>query len=155
MNVAVLGDVMLDVVVAPVGPLSATSDTPSRVRVGRGGSGANLAIALARTGHDVTYLGAAGRDGAAALWRGYLAEAGVHARLEEVDAATGVVVALVGGDGQRSMYTDRGANSLLTGLFVETALAAAFAHAEEVGAHGKDVTPVLLAEFARYSAGAS
>ena len=37
----------------------------------------------------------------------------------------------------------------------EAALAAAFAHAEEVGAHGKDVTPVLLAEFARYSAGAS
>lgn len=123
MNVAVLGDVMLDVVVVPVAPLSATSDTPSRVRVGRGGSGANLAIALARTGHDVTYLGAVGRDGAGALWRGYLAEAGVHARLEEVDAATGVVVALVGGDGQRSMYTDRGANSLLTGSFVETALA--------------------------------
>ena len=123
MNVAVLGDVMLDVVVVPVGALSATSDTPSRVRVGRGGSGANLAIALARAGHDVTYLGAVGRDGAGALWREYLEEAGVHARLEEVDAATGVVVALVGGDGQRSMYTDRGANSLLSGFFVESALA--------------------------------
>ena len=37
----------------------------------------------------------------------------------------------------------------------EAALAAAFAHAEEIGARGKDVTPVLLAEFARFSAGAS
>ena len=37
----------------------------------------------------------------------------------------------------------------------EAALAAALAHAEEVGARGKDVTPILLAEFARYSAGAS
>ena len=123
MNVAVLGDVMLDVVVVPVGPWSATSDTPSRVRVGRGGSGANLAIALARTGHDVTYLGAVGRDGAGALWRERLSDAGVASRLEEVDAPTGVVVALVGDDGQRSMYTDRGANSLLSATFVESALA--------------------------------
>ena len=35
------------------------------------------------------------------------------------------------------------------------ALEAAFAEAERVGASGKDVTPVLLAEFARFSAGAS
>jgi pseudouridylate synthase len=37
----------------------------------------------------------------------------------------------------------------------EAALASAFAHAEAVGARGKDVTPILLAEFARFSAGAS
>ena len=123
MNVAVLGDVMLDVVVVPVGPRSATSDTASRVRVGRGGSGANLALALARTGHDVTYLGAVGRDMAGALWREHLVAGAVTARLEEVDAATGVVVALVDGEGQRSMYTDRGANSLLSADFVEAALA--------------------------------
>lgn len=35
------------------------------------------------------------------------------------------------------------------------ALEAAFAQAERVGASGKDVTPILLAEFARFSAGAS
>ena len=122
MNVVVLGDVMLDVVVVPVGPLSATSDTPSRVRVGRGGSGANLAHALARTGHAVTYLGAVGRDDAGALWRAHLSTAGVVSQLEEVDAPTGVVVALVGADGQRSMYTERGANSLLSTPFVEAAL---------------------------------
>ena len=122
MNVVVLGDVMLDVIVVPLGPLSATSDTRSRVRVGRGGSGANLAAALARTGHAVTYLGAVGRDAAGALWRDHLSGAGVAAQLEEVDASTGVVVALVGDDGQRSMFTDRGANSLLSAAFVEAAL---------------------------------
>ncbi|HSN02547.1 MAG TPA: PfkB family carbohydrate kinase [Acidimicrobiales bacterium] len=122
MNVAVLGDVMLDVVVVPEGPVSATSDTPSRVRVGRGGSGANLAIAIARVGHRVTYLGAVGRDGAGALWREHLAGTGVASQLDEVDAPTGVVVALVGADGQRSMYTDRGANSWLSRSFVESAL---------------------------------
>lgn len=121
MKIAVLGDVMLDVVVAPIGLFSPTSDTPSRVRIGRGGSGANLAIALART-HDVTYLGAVGSDGAGTLWREHLAKSAVSARLEVLDAPTGVVVALVGDDGQRAMYSDRGANSLLSLAFVESAL---------------------------------
>ncbi len=37
----------------------------------------------------------------------------------------------------------------------DDALAAALAHAQGVGASGKDVTPVILAEFARQTAGAS
>ena len=37
----------------------------------------------------------------------------------------------------------------------DRALAAALAHAEASGARGKDVTPVVLAEFARYTAGSS
>ena len=37
----------------------------------------------------------------------------------------------------------------------EAALASAFAHAKVLGTRGKDVTPILLAEFARFSAGAS
>jgi len=37
----------------------------------------------------------------------------------------------------------------------DEALAAALAHADRVGARGKDVTPIVLAEFARYTAGAS
>jgi pseudouridylate synthase len=37
----------------------------------------------------------------------------------------------------------------------DEALAAALAHAAEMGAAGKDVTPVVLAEFARYTAGES
>ena len=37
----------------------------------------------------------------------------------------------------------------------DAALASALAHAARLGAAGKDVTPVLLSEFARFSAGAS
>ena len=37
----------------------------------------------------------------------------------------------------------------------DAALASALAHAARLGATGKDVTPVLLSEFARFSAGAS
>ena len=122
MNVLVVGDVMLDVVVRPEGSYAPTSDTPSRVRLARGGSGANLAVALAQCGHDVTYVGAIGRDSAGAAWREELAASGVSAHLEEVDTPTGVVVALVDASGQRAMYTDRGANRSLTREFVLDAL---------------------------------
>ena len=51
-RVVILGDVMLDVVVQPLGHVAPTSDTPANIRVTRGGSGANVAIALSASGHD-------------------------------------------------------------------------------------------------------
>ena len=119
---------MLDVVVRRLAPLAPTSDTPSSIRVTRGGSGASLAIAVAVTGHEVIYVGAAGRDGAATIVADALRTANVTAQLEPVDAATGTVVALVGDDGQRAMLTDRGANSLLSESFVLGRLAVPFDH---------------------------
>ncbi|MGH3732072.1 MAG: carbohydrate kinase family protein [Acidimicrobiales bacterium] len=127
-RVVVLGDVMLDVAVRRLAPIAPTSDTPSRIRVSRGGSGATLALAVSAGGHDVTYLGAAGRDGASTIVRDALARANVTADLEVVDASTGTVVSLVDVDGQRSMLTDRGANSLLSGPYVLTRLAVPFDH---------------------------
>jgi sugar/nucleoside kinase (ribokinase family) len=119
---------MLDVVVRRLAPLAPTSDTPSSIRVTRGGSGASLAIAVAATGHEVIYVGAGGRDGAATIVADALRSANVTAQLEAVDAATGTVVALVGDDGQRAMLTDRGANSLLGESFVRGRLAVPFDH---------------------------
>ncbi|HTT59632.1 MAG TPA: PfkB family carbohydrate kinase [Acidimicrobiales bacterium] len=124
----VIGDVMLDVVVRPVAVLAPTSDTASRIRVGRGGSAASVALAIARSGHDVCFLGAAGRDGSAALVRDALEQGGVRVDLEYVDAPTGTVVSLVGDDGRRGMLTDRGANSQLSETFVLEALARPFEH---------------------------
>ncbi len=128
MKVLILGDVMLDVVVRPEGPVAPTSDTPSRVRLSRGGAGANFAVALARSGHDVTYVGAVGRDLAGEMWREELAASGVRSLLEEVDAPTGVVVALVDDTGQRAMYTDRGANTRVSRDFVLSSLEGQFDH---------------------------
>jgi ribokinase len=127
-RVVVLGDVMLDVIVRRLAPLAPTSDTPSRIRVARGGSGASLALAVARSGHEVIYVGAAGHDGAATIVRDALRAANVTAQLETVDAPTGTVVSLVGDDGQRAMLTDRGANSLLSESFVRGRLAVPFDH---------------------------
>jgi ribokinase len=127
-RVIVLGDVMLDVVVKRLAPLAPTSDTPSSIRVARGGSGASLALAVATAGHEVIYVGAAGHDGAATIVRDALRSANVTAQLESVDAPTGTVVSLVGDDGQRAMLTDRGANSLLSEAFVFGRLAVPFDH---------------------------
>jgi ribokinase len=119
---------MLDVVTRATAPISPTSDTPALVRVGRGGSGANLAVALAGTGASVTYVGAVGRDGAATVVVDDLARAGVHARLQEFDGPTGVVVAVVAPEGQRAMMTDRGVNPRLTLEYVTAVLDEPFDH---------------------------
>ena len=113
-DVVVVGDVMLDVIVKPTTEVALTSDTPSRVRLRRGGAAANLAESLARAGHIVTYVGACGGDVTAQLFQDALRSAGIDAALELVDAETGVVVAVVDAEGQRAMMTDRGANSLLS-----------------------------------------
>jgi ribokinase len=127
-RVVVLGDVMLDVIVRRLAPIAPTSDTPSSIRVARGGSGASLALAVAIAGHEVVYVGAAGNDGAATIVRDALRSANVTAQLETVAAPTGTVVSLVGDDGQRAMLTDRGANSLLSESFVLGRLAVPFDH---------------------------
>ena len=122
-RVVVVGDVMLDVVVRPRGALEATSDTVSEVRVARGGSAATFAVVLARHGHEVSFVGACGDDGAAGLVEESLARSGVHPRLQRTTGSTGVVVALVSDDGQRAMMTDRGANQLLDVDYVLATLA--------------------------------
>ncbi len=124
----VLGDVMLDVIVQPQAPIAPTSDTPSIVHVTRGGSGANVAVALRATGHDVLYVGAAGRDAACEIFVKALHRAGVTSELELVNDPTGTVVVLVNDDGQRAMLTDRGANQRLSEAFVEECLVAPFDH---------------------------
>lgn len=115
-RVLVIGDAMLDVVVRPVAPFAPTSDTPARVRVGRGGSGANLAVALRAAigdSFEVTFAGSAGNDAAAHIVAADLEECGVHAHLATTDGVTGVVVSLVGKEGERAMMTERGVNAEL------------------------------------------
>ncbi len=127
-RVIVLGDVMLDVVVKPRGPVAPTSDTPSVIRLRRGGSAANMAVALAASGYDVTYVGAAGDDASAKLVVDDLARVGVRAVLQLGPTPTGVVVALVGEDGERAMLSDRGANVHLDAVAVLRALDEPFDH---------------------------
>lgn len=115
-RVVVVGDAMLDVVVRPLGPVAPTSDTPASVRVLRGGSGANLAVALraARGVFEVVFAGVVGNDAAAQIVRGDLGESGVTAHLATAEGSTGVVVSLVGAAGERAMMSERGVNGHLS-----------------------------------------
>ena len=127
-RLVIIGDVMLDVVVRPLGPVAPTSDTASEVQLSRGGSGANIAVAAAELGGDVFYVGAAGDDAGAHSFIDDLARAGVSAQIEVTPSSTGVVVALVAADGQRAMLTDRGANRRLSLDHVMSCLADPFDH---------------------------
>lgn len=127
-RVVVIGDVILDVIVQPTAAPAPTSDTPSNVRIGRGGAGANVAVTLASYGHEVTYVGVAGNDFAGQLFVDELERAGVTPQLTVGAGPTGVVVALIGNDGQRAMMTDRGVNGELTLDHVLTVLESPFDH---------------------------
>jgi sugar/nucleoside kinase (ribokinase family) len=116
---------MVDVVVLVSAPFAHASDTPSMITTAPGGSAANQAVWLARAGLAVTIAASIGDDpvGDAAL-RTLAAEGVQVEKVRRVRRATGVVVALVEPDGQRSMLTDRGANLELTPEMVDGALSA-------------------------------
>ena len=119
-TVYVLGDVMLDVVVEVEAPFAHASDTPSVISTSPGGAGANQSVAMAHAGARVALVGAVGDDpfgdAAAVALRAAGVDVGLLVRGER---PTGVVVALVERDGQRSMLTDRGANLTLDVAMVE------------------------------------
>lgn len=123
-DVLVIGDVMVDVVVVPSGPLQHGSDTPSSIRSVGGGSAANTACWLAALGRPVRLAAAVGRD---AMGRGAVDEleaAGVvFAGSVDPERPTGSCVVIVDADGERTMLPDRGANDALPVATVEAALA--------------------------------
>lgn len=109
-HVLVCGDVINDLLVKPLGTVTPGSDTPALIVARPGGAAANQAAWLAHLGTDVVFAGRAGaRD--AQYHRRELARAGVRARLAaDAGAETGSIVVMVAPDGERTMFTDRGAN---------------------------------------------
>lgn len=104
------GDVINDVLVKPVEAVVRGSDTRSVISARPGGSAANQAAWLAHLGVPVVFAGRCGaRD--AVYHRAELARYGVDARIAaDPDADTGSIVIMVSPDGERTMFTDRGAN---------------------------------------------
>jgi sugar/nucleoside kinase (ribokinase family) len=108
--VVVVGDVINDIIVRPQGPIDVGTDTPSEIERSPGGSGANQAAWLAALRTPVRFAGRVGAPDAA-YHRAALEQFGVDTWLTCDDAvATGTIVVLVSADGERSMFTDRGAN---------------------------------------------
>jgi len=113
-RIVVLGDVMSDVVATLDGSIAHGSDASARIVQRGGGSGANVAVWLARAGAAVTLLGRVGDDPAGRAAAAALAAEGVDARLAvDPGRPTGACIVLVEPGGERTMLPDAGANAAL------------------------------------------
>ncbi|EWC63086.1 Ribokinase [Actinokineospora spheciospongiae] len=127
--VVVVGDAALDVLARHRDPVAHGGDTRARVRITPGGAGANTAAWLARAGAATTLVARVGADTAGQQVRAELEAGGVACAFTiDPTAATGCVVVLVDGAGQRSMLPDRGANAGLVGADAHPAVLAAADH---------------------------
>lgn len=122
-RVVVVGDVINDIVAVPREPMRPDTDTTSRIKNTSGGSAANTATWLASRGAAVDLVAAVGSHDAAAHEE-ELREAGVTPHLQvEIGVPTGTIIIIVQGS-ERSMLTERGANSLLRSASVTDELLA-------------------------------
>jgi ribokinase len=110
----VLGDLVLDVVIAPSRPLESGTDVPGRVAFVQGGSAANTARWLGRLGARSTLIAAVGRDATGRALVDAVRGDGVTVRVSRVAGArTARIAVMVGPEGERSFVPDRGAADLL------------------------------------------
>ncbi len=122
-RVLVVGDLVTDVLAMASGPIAEGTDTVAAISMTGGGSAANTAAWLARTGRPVTLVAAVGQDAAGEQRVAELEAAGVNCVLAR-RGTTGTVVVVATG-AERSMLCDRGANASLTPDDVDRGLAAA------------------------------
>lgn len=108
LTLCTLGDLLLDVIVRLESPLERGTDATALTRTGAGGQAANVAAWAADLGADVRFIGKRGDDPAGALVAGELAGRGVAVVGPTPAGRNGIVVSVVGPDGDRAMATDRG-----------------------------------------------
>ena len=124
-RVIVVGSVNVDLVVTTE-RLPAPGETVIGGRFARhnGGKGGNQAVAAARLGAAVSFVGAVGGDAFGAEARAALEAEGVDVGevLTLPDQPTGVALILVDDDGENSIAVAGGANAALTSVQVRTAM---------------------------------
>lgn len=131
---AVVGDLVEDVVVWPDGPVERGTDTPARVFRARGGSAANVAVAAAAYA-PTRFLGCVGADRLGDRLVAELGTAGVDVRTQR-RGRTGTVVVLVDVDGERTFLPDRAAAADLAPLRAGDLQDVAVLHVPAYGLHG-------------------
>lgn len=112
--IVVLGDLVLDVVVAPGSALETGTDVPGYVAFVQGGSAATTARWLGRLGARTTFITAVGRDATGRALVDAVRSDRVAVKASRVAGArTGRIAVIVSSDGERSFVPDRGAADLL------------------------------------------
>jgi sugar/nucleoside kinase (ribokinase family) len=123
-RILLIGDAMTDVIVRPEGPLAKGSDRRATIAVEPGGSAANQAAWLASFGVAVDFVARVGSSDVNAE-AARLSQAGVTPHLlGDSERPTGKLVALIDPNGERSFFTDRGANDTLCPADIPDALIA-------------------------------
>jgi sugar/nucleoside kinase (ribokinase family) len=109
-RVVVVGDLVVDVVLAPAVELEPGTDVPGAVTLRQGGSATTTARVLARAGARVALVAAVGRDAAGRALVSAIRADGVLPRVIRLPGQrTGRVGVFVGPDGERSFVQDRAA----------------------------------------------
>jgi ribokinase len=112
--VTVVGSANLDLV-AHTARLPRPGETVTGASFDRipGGKGANQAVAAARLGADVRFVGAVGRDDFAGLAVEAMRGDGIQADVVELDAPTGIALIVVDDAGENTIVVAPGANAEL------------------------------------------
>ncbi len=111
--ILVVGDVVDDIGVRPLGTINAASDTESEIRMTPGGSAANVAAWLGHLGSYARFVGKAGADGVVRHVDALTAY-GVDARITaDPVLPTATIVLTLDDAADRTMYVDRAANTTL------------------------------------------
>lgn len=113
LSVCTIGDLILDVIVLPDGPLAVDGDTPASIRLAAGGQAANVAAWVSALGARSRLICKRGDDAASDLATRELAHHGVELCGPVVAGRGGVVVSTRDAAGGRTMASDRGVASSL------------------------------------------
>ena len=116
-KITVVGSVNLDLVTR-CAMLPRPGETVTGATLDRfpGGKGANQAVACARLGAEVTFVGAVGRDVFADDALAGLREAGVTLDVRDTDEPTGIAMITVDAEGETTIVVAPGANALVGGF---------------------------------------
>ncbi|HOY26493.1 MAG TPA: carbohydrate kinase family protein [Mesotoga sp.] len=111
MRISVVGNINIDLNAVIGDSVNSEENRIKKLGLSSGGSAANTAIILSRLGREVFLQGAVGDD----LFRDYLIERLSRERVETgyikvLSGGTGLCFAAIGEQGQRHLYTYRGAN---------------------------------------------
>jgi len=111
--VLLVGDVMVDVIVKPEGALRVGSDRKAKIALSPGGSAANQAVWLAANHVSSRLVARVGRADIEGLTKQFIGKGVTPNFIADNERSTGVLVSMVSEGGERSFFTDRGANEAL------------------------------------------
>jgi len=107
-RIAVIGDLMLDVLVEPLATVQPGDDTPGRVRMECGGQAANVAAWVVALGAEARLVCACASDDSQERAAARLSERGVEIVGPVLRGRVGVVVSIIGVSGERTLVSDPG-----------------------------------------------